>query len=102
MDFQRAKGTEDFYPIDESIKQYLFNQFRKVSASFGFQEVSSPAFENFELLSKKEGEEIKEQIFTLEQRGNERLGLRFDLTVPNKNVYAKTKRITKTYQMDYL
>ena len=63
MAVQKAKGTEDFYPEEEAVKQSLFNTFRNVAKEFNFQEVSTPAFEDLDLLSKKEGEEIKQQIF---------------------------------------
>ena len=97
MPIQKPKGTEDFYPEDEAVKQALFSQFRNVAQSFGFQEVSSPAFENFELLSQKEGEEIKQQIFTLEKRGDENFGLRFDLTIPNTRLFMqKQQELQKT------
>ncbi|MBS3128760.1 histidine--tRNA ligase [Candidatus Woesearchaeota archaeon] len=92
MPIQKPKGTEDFYPEDEAVKQALFSQFRNVAQSFGFQEVSSPAFENFELLSQKEGEEIKQQIFTLEKRGDENFGLRFDLTIPNTRLFMQKQQ----------
>jgi len=90
--FQKPKGTEDFYPEDEALKQVLFAKFREVAARFGFREVSTPAFETFELLSQKEGEEIKEQIFTLEKRGDEQFGLRFDLTVPNTRLFLQKQK----------
>lgn len=96
MSFQKPKGTEDFYPEEEAIKQALFNKFRQTANKFGFQEVSTPAFEDFKLLSQKEGDEIREQIFTLEKRGSEDLALRFDLTVPNARlVMQKQKELQK-------
>ncbi len=82
MTFQKPKGTEDFFPEDMSIRQQVVGRLRATAERYGYGEVSSPAFESLQLLTEKEGEEIRGQIFTLEKRSNEEFGLRFDLTVP--------------------
>ena len=80
MQFQKPKGTEDFYPEDMETRNVIFDSLSDTAIKYGYKEVSSPAFENLNLLTKKEGEEIKEQIFTLEKRSNEAFGLKFDKT----------------------
>ncbi|MBR9699607.1 histidine--tRNA ligase [Candidatus Woesearchaeota archaeon] len=96
MSFQKPKGTEDFYPQDMEIRNRIFDSLRKTSIRYGYKEVSSPAFESISLLSRKEGEEITGQIFSLEKRSNEQLGLKFDLTVPLTRMFMEQqKSITK-------
>ncbi len=96
MSFQNPKGTVDYYPEDREVFNYISNTMRKNAVKYGFLEVESPAFESLSLLSEKEGEEIQGQIFTLEKRSNEQLGLRFDLTVPMARMFiAKQKELPK-------
>ena len=96
MQFQRPKGTEDFYPEDMNIRNKVFDSLRSTVASFGYNEISTPAFETLQLLTKKEGDEIKEQVFTLEKRSKEEFGLRFDLTVPITRMFIeKQKSLSK-------
>ena len=95
-DMKPAKGAMDFYPEDKRKFNYIRDAFVKTAESFNFKEVETPAFEMMEILTKKSGEEIKKQIFTLEKKGNESLGLRFDLTIPFTRMYiSKQKTLPK-------
>ena len=92
MKFQRAKGTLDYYPLDESIKSHVLNVFLDVAQRYGFLKVESPVMEELSLLSEKQGDETKEQIFVLEQRGEEKYGLRFDMTVPLARLFCESQK----------
>jgi Arc/MetJ-type ribon-helix-helix transcriptional regulator len=94
--FQKPTGTTDFYPEELSIRNKIFNSLRKTANKYGFNEVEPPAFETTDLLTKKSGEEILGQIFILEQKGDEKFGLRFDLTIPITRMFIeKQKSIQK-------
>jgi histidyl-tRNA synthetase len=94
--FQKPTGTTDFYPDEMSIRSQIFTSLRKTCKRFGFNKIDSPAFETLDLLTKKSGEEILSQIFTLEQKGDDKFGLRFDLTVPYTRMFiAKQKELPK-------
>ncbi len=96
MAFEKVKGSTDFYPEEMFVMNQLAGKFREMARKYSFQEVDSPAIETVELLTAKSGEEIKQQIFVLEKRGSEELGLRFDLTVPQTRMFiAKQKEINK-------
>jgi len=96
MKYQAPKGMEDYYPEKEAVTNKIFQVFRDVAVRYGFREVSTPAMEFFKLLSAKSGEEIKQQIFMLEKRGSEEMGLRFDLTVPITRLFVtKQRELTK-------
>jgi len=96
MKYQAPKGMEDYYPEKEAVKNKIFQVFRDVAVRYGFKEVSTPAMESFKLLSAKSGEEIKQQIFMIDKRGSENMGLRFDLTVPITRLFVtKQKELTK-------
>ena len=94
--FQKPTGTTDFYPEDMAIRTKIFNSLRTSAKRFNFNEVETPSFETLDLLTKKSGEEILNQIFTLEQKGDEKFGLRFDLTIPITRLFLeKQKEIPK-------
>lgn len=96
MTFKKPLGTIDFYPEDKNIQNQVFNSLRNTAKNFGFNEVETPAFETIDLLCKKSGEEVTDQIFVLEQKGKEKFGLRFDLTVPITRLFLdKQKEIPK-------
>lgn len=96
MPFEKAKGTADFYPEEKEAMNVIYEKLRGVARRYSFKEVESPAFENMDLLTAKSGEEIKTQIFCLEKRSAEELGLRFDLTVPQTRMFiAKQKELSK-------
>lgn len=92
MKYKAPKGMEDMYAEDKAVQQKIFQVFNDVATRYGYNEVDSPAMESFKLLSAKSGEEIKEQIFMIEKRGAESLGLRFDLTVPITRLFVTKQR----------
>lgn len=93
--FKKVKGTRDFYPEEFDERMNVFSTIRKNVKKYGFCEVESPAIESFDLLSAKQGEEIRNQIFSLEKKGKEDLGLRFDLTVPLTRMFTSVQISSK-------
>ena len=92
VDYLPPKGTEDFFPADFSVRKQVLDSLRATAIKYGFLEVETPAFETTEWLTKKSGDELLGQIFTLEQRGSEKFGLRFDLTVPITRLFLQKQR----------
>ncbi|GER25781.1 histidine--tRNA ligase [Striga asiatica] len=74
------KGTRDFPPEEMRLRNWLFQNFREVSQSFGFEEVDFPVLESEALFIRKAGEEIRDQLYCFEDRGNRRVALRPELT----------------------
>lgn len=101
--FQKPKGTEDYYPEEQAVKNKAFEVFSKLCWKYGFSEVETPAFENIDLLTKKSGDEIKDQIFLFKRRNDkEDMGLRFDLTVPVTRMFLqKQKELPKPVKWFY-
>jgi len=46
LDTNPPKGTRDFYPEDMRLRTWLFDQWRKVAASYGFSEYDAPVLES--------------------------------------------------------
>ncbi|WJZ93084.1 hypothetical protein VitviT2T_012046 [Vitis vinifera] len=80
IDVNPPRGTRDFPPEDMRLRNWLFNHFREVSRSFGFEEVDFPVLESEALFIRKAGEEIRDQLYCFEDRGNRRVALRPELT----------------------
>lgn len=80
IDVNPPKGTRDFPPEDMRLRNWLFHNFREVSQQFGFEEVDFPVLESEALYIRKAGEEIRDQIYCFEDRGNRRVALRPELT----------------------
>ncbi len=106
--FERVKGMVDYYPEDREVFVKLSNLFRQQAVKYGFKEIAVPAIESLGLLAEKEGEEIKEQIFTIENKGGEKkakeeLGLIFDITVPAVRMFiSKQKETAKPVKWFYI
>lgn len=89
--YQKVKGTRDFYPEELKSRNKVFSILKKTAENYGFSEVETPIMETISLLCAKQGEEIKKQIFVLDKRGSEELGLRFDLTVPLTRLFSSVQ-----------
>ncbi|MFP4402767.1 MAG: histidine--tRNA ligase [Nanoarchaeota archaeon] len=89
---QKIKGTTDFYPEDQFICDYIYYNLKSVAEKFCFQRVEPPMIESIELLTAKSGDEIKNQIFTIEKKGKEALGLRFEFTASVARMFAEKQK----------
>jgi histidyl-tRNA synthetase len=90
--FQRVKGTNDFFPSDFAALAHVIAMMSRACQKYGFSQVIAPSIETLKLLAAKSGEEVKEQIFLLEKKGSEELGLKFDLTVPMTRMFVSKQR----------
>ena len=77
---QGVRGTRDFYPEDMRIRNWLFDNFRAAARSHGFEEYDSPVLEHEELYTRKQGEEITQQLYNFEDKGGRRVTLRPEMT----------------------
>lgn len=102
MTFQPPRGTRDFLPKEMQRRTEVFEKIRKIFESYGYGEVMTPAFEDFELLAKKSGSEIEKEIYAFEDKGGRKLGLRFDPTVPICRIVASDPSIPKPIKWYYI
>jgi histidyl-tRNA synthetase len=77
---QRLPGFRDFYPEECALRNYVFEQWRRVARSFGFQEYDGPTLEPTELYKRKSGEELKTQLFRFVDQGDRDVCLRPEMT----------------------
>ncbi|MFH0956371.1 MAG: histidine--tRNA ligase [Candidatus Aenigmatarchaeota archaeon] len=100
--FQPPRGTRDFLPQEMAGRRKAFEKIRKVFDAYGYGEVSTPAFEDFELLSKKSGPDIENEIYAFEDKAKRKLGLRFDPTVPICRIVASNPSLPKPIKFCYI
>jgi histidyl-tRNA synthetase len=80
MQIPPVKGTRDFYPQDMIVHNWIVDGWKKVSLRNGFEEYDGPIFEYLKMYQVKSGDEIVEQLFSLQDRGGRDLALRPEMT----------------------
>lgn len=74
-------GVKDILPVEAAELNFIKKRLAKSYESWGFEEVFTPAFEYFDVLSLQAGERIKKEMFKfLDDRGD-LLALRPDMTI---------------------
>lgn len=78
---QAYKGSRDFYPEDFKIREYIFDIWRDVCKSYGYEEYDGPFLESYELYAAKSGDElVKEQLYSFEDKGGRKIAIRPEMT----------------------
>jgi len=80
LDVNPPKGTRDFYPEDMRLRNWLFEEWREVAKTFGFSEYDAPVLESEALYTRKAGEEVTQQLYNFEDKGERRVSLRPEMT----------------------
>jgi histidyl-tRNA synthetase len=75
-------GFRDFLPEVMIPREQLIATAKRVYRSYGFSPIDTPALELMEILSGKGSEETDRQLYKFETPGGDKVGMRFDLTVP--------------------
>lgn len=75
------KGMRDFYPKDMRVRNFIFDGWRQVCLSFGYEEYDGPVLEPLELYAAKTSEEIvNEQTYSFTDRGDRKVVMRPEMT----------------------
>ena len=80
MQGQALPGFRDFYPEELALRNHIFATWREVARRYGFQEYDGPPLEPLELYTDKSGEEIVQQLYAFEDRGERKVALRPEMT----------------------
>jgi histidyl-tRNA synthetase len=80
MKIPPVKGTRDFYPPEMARHNWILDGWKKVSLRNGFEEYDGPIFEHLTMYQIKSGQEIVEQLFSLQDRGGRDLAIRPEMT----------------------
>jgi len=95
MDLKNLKGTEDFLPKEQKIRNKIIDTLKINFEKYGYMPLETPILNYYDLLALKyeEGDEILNEIYKLSDQGNRNLGLRYDLTVPFCKVVGMQKEL---------
>lgn len=103
MAFKRPRGTHDFLPDKMGIRKFVERAIEETFESYGFQQIQTPTYEEFALLSARSGEEIKEGMITFFLEDTE-YGLRPEWTAPVCRLIAsrELEQTPKPYKLYYI
>lgn len=82
------KGTRDFLPMDMAKRNLVMNQIRNIFAKFGYDEIETPILCPAETILGKYGDEGTKLTYNFETKGETRIALPYDLTVPFARLVA--------------
>ncbi|MFL2958228.1 MAG: histidine--tRNA ligase [Candidatus Thalassarchaeaceae archaeon] len=77
---QGVRGTRDFYPEEMRLRNWLFDNFADAALLHGFDEYDAPVLEHEELYTRKQGEEITQQLYNFQDKGERKVALRPEMT----------------------
>lgn len=80
LSFEPPRGMRDFYPEDMLWRNRVFDAWRQAAVAFGFQPYDACVVESLELLQRKSGEEVSEQIYHFVDKSDRHLALRPEMT----------------------
>ncbi|MBQ9429981.1 MAG: histidine--tRNA ligase [Kiritimatiellae bacterium] len=95
ISFEPPRGMRDFYPEDMIWRNRVFDAWRRAAQTYGFSPYDSCVVESLDLLQRKSGEEVSEQIYHFEDKSGRRLALRPEMTPTlARMVAARQGRLT--------
>ena len=101
IELKNVKGTTDYSPKEQYIRNYISDTLKNVFEKYGFKPLQTPILCYYDLLALKYDEEndILKEVYKVKDQGDRNLALRYDLTVPfakyiaiNQNVKLPFKR----------
>jgi histidyl-tRNA synthetase len=76
-----VKGTSDWYPSEYLVRKYIFDTWRKVCLSFGYEEYLTPIVEEASMYRAKSGEDVGgKELMAFTDRGGRELSIRPEMT----------------------
>jgi len=96
--FQTPRGTRDFLPPEMLKRNWVMDQIRTVFQNYGYGPMSTPAFESWDMLKKKSGEDTVNQIYYFKDKSDRELGLRFEWTASLARVVATHRELPKPFK----
>ena len=90
--FEPPRGMRDFYPADMAWRNKVFDAFRAAGEMFGFEQYDSCVVESYDLLARKAGEEVSEQIYHFNDKSDRHLALRPEMTPTLARMVAQRQK----------
>jgi histidyl-tRNA synthetase len=74
-------------------RNWVIDQIQKTYDAYGFEPLGTPAFESWDLLKVKSGEDIIDQIYYFRDKSERELGLRFEWTASLARVVSSHREL---------
>ena len=100
MDYQNVRGTQDFLPEQEAVRRKIRRTLEDTFITYGCKPLETPILNYTELMASKYAgvAEILQEMYTLTDRGERDLALRYDLTIPFAKVVAMNPTIAMPFK----
>jgi histidyl-tRNA synthetase len=92
ISFEAPRGMRDFYPADMVWRNKVFDAFRAAGEAAGFEPYDACVVESYELLSRKAGEEVGEQIYHFYDKSDRHIALRAEMTPTLARMVAQRQK----------
>ncbi|MBR1920839.1 MAG: ATP phosphoribosyltransferase regulatory subunit, partial [Kiritimatiellae bacterium] len=92
ISFEPPRGMRDFYPEDMVWRNRVFDAFRAAGEAAGFKPYDACVVESYELLARKAGEEVGEQIYHFLDKSDRHLALRAEMTPTLARMVAQRQK----------
>ncbi|MGE7983480.1 histidine--tRNA ligase [Solibacillus sp. NPDC093137] len=100
MDYQNVRGTQDYLPSQEVIRRNIRRTLEDTFILYGCKPLETPILNYTKLMASKYagGAEILKEMYTLTDRGERDLALRYDLTIPFAKVIAMNPQLSMPFK----
>ena len=98
--FINLKGTYDYLPDKQIIRENIKNTLTDIFKKYGFAPVETPILCYYDLLASKysEGADILNEMYKLSDQGLRELGLRYDLTITFCKLISSDHNMTMPFK----
>jgi len=99
MNYQKVKGTQDFFNQQVLKYRYLEEVMTSLVKKFGYREIITPIFENTEVFVRGVGDEtdiVKKEMYTFKDKGNRFVTLRPEGTAAVVRSFLENKMYVNT------
>lgn len=104
MSYQRPKGTNDILPGESEKWQFVEETARLVFNDYQYQEIRTPIFEHYEVISRSVGDTtdiVSKEMYDFHDKGDRHLTLRPEGTAPIVRAYVENKLYGPEFKKPY-
>ncbi|MGE7917116.1 histidine--tRNA ligase [Lysinibacillus xylanilyticus] len=100
MDYQNVRGTQDYLPKQEAIRRTIRRTLEDTFILYGCKPLETSILNYIDLMASKYagGAESLQEMYTLTDRGERDLALRYDLTIPFAKVIAMNPELSMPFK----
>lgn len=100
MSYENVKGTYDYLPEKQIVREEIRSVLQSVFVKYGFAPIETPILCKYDLLASKysEGADILNEMYTLQDQGKRKLGLRYDLTITFSKLISSNPNIVLPFK----